>query len=1323
MTEVPDEATVRGWLADYLVANIGCDCADIDFDVSMQELGIGSADAVVLSGELSELLDRPISPVEFWQRPTINALARYLTSPESEPIVEATPDDGRILPDEPIAVIGLGCRLPGGIDGPDSLWQFLCEGRSAVCEVPPDRWAAFDDGSPEVAAALSRTTRWGSFLTDIDAFDAEYFEISPREAARIDPQQRLLLEVVREALDHAGIPADSLRHTQTGVFAGASTTEYGHLGLSDLTQVDALSGTGGAMSIIANRVSYYFDLRGPSVAVDTACSSSLVAIHLACRSLREGDSNLAIAAGVNLLLSPAVTRSFDQADLLSPTGACHSFDAGADGFVRGEGCGVAVLKRLGDAVRDGDRVLAVVRGSAVNQDGRSNGLMAPNPESQMAVLRSAYADGSVPLTEVDYVEAHGTGTLLGDPIEARALGVVLGRTRQESSPLLVGAVKSNLGHLEAAAGVAGFLKVVLALQHGHIPANANFQTPNPHIPFGDLHLKVVAQNSDWPISPHPRRAGISSFGFGGTNAHVVVEQGPPGDPVGPSVSLPVSTVVVSGKSLKRIASTAGMVADWMATRGSEVPVEEVAHTLNYHRTQYAKFASICARDRAQAVAGLRALASGNQAPNVVWPHEGPCGSGTVFVYAGPDGESPGMARGLLADEPAFAAAIADLESEFVHAMGFSLQQTLSNGERRASALDVHATLMGLQLALTELWRSYGVEPDAVMGQSCGEVTAAVVAGALSFVDGLRILAARSRFESASSFDPADDALADLRPMRPRIRFISTAVDVGAATPVLDTEYWRANVLGPARLGHAIAAAAIDHTTFIDISPHPALLSSISENLPHGGHFHCVGTLERGADDALTFHTNLNRTQTTTPPHTPHLPEPHVALPSAPWHRTRHWLAARPAADRAGVVLVFPGQGSQWVGMGRRLYGESAVFAEQMDLCGAALGGWVDWSLMDVVRGEVGAPGLERVDVVQPVLWAVMVSLARLWRSAGVVVDAVIGHSQGEIAAACVGGALSLEDGAAVVALRSRLLVSLPGGGAMVSVGAGVGDVEQWLVRWGDRLGVAAVNGVGSVVVSGEVGAVEELIAHCEGVGVWARRIEVDYASHSVAVEGIEQSLSEALCGVRPGSSSVRFFSTVSGELMDTAGLDGRYWYRNIRERVQFEGAVRSAYEQGYRMFVECSPHPVLVAAVEDALADCGAGPDEVVVVPTLGRDQGGLDRFWTSAGQLFTAGASVDWSSMLAGSGRQVSLPTYAFTRQRYWLPSPAGQAGDAGLLGVGRAEHALLGAVVDQPESGGVVLTGRLSLQTHRWLADHAVSQVVVLAGGGVCRVGVACW
>ncbi|MDT5300024.1 MAG: phthiocerol/phenolphthiocerol synthesis type-I polyketide synthase, partial [Mycobacterium sp.] len=428
MTAAFDEAALRRWLVDYLVTNVGRSPDEIDFDASMHDLGVGSRNMVVLSGELSELLGRPVSPVEFWQYPTVNALVGFLTGSKPEPGAEAAGRERGSM-DEPIAVIGLGCRFPGDIAGPESLWQFLYEGRSAVGEVPAGRWSAFDDGSPEVAAALAGTTRWGSFLSDIDAFDADFFEISPREAAKMDPQQRLLLEVTHEALEHAGIPADSLQQTQTGVFAGACQGEYGYLASTDLSQVDAWTGTGGAVSIIANRVSYFFDLRGPSVAVDTACSSSLVAVHLACQSLRTGDSNLAIAAGVNLLLSPVVTRSFDRAEAMSPTGQCHAFDASADGFVRGEGCGVVVLRRLGDALRDGDRVLAVVRGSAVNQDGRSNGLMAPNPAAQMAVLRTAYANSGLSPREVDYVEAHGTGTLLGDPIEARALGTVLGRGR------------------------------------------------------------------------------------------------------------------------------------------------------------------------------------------------------------------------------------------------------------------------------------------------------------------------------------------------------------------------------------------------------------------------------------------------------------------------------------------------------------------------------------------------------------------------------------------------------------------------------------------------------------------------------------------------------------------------------------------------------------------------------------------------------------------------------------------------------------------------------------------------------------------------------
>ncbi|MGE0219673.1 beta-ketoacyl synthase N-terminal-like domain-containing protein, partial [Mycolicibacterium sp.] len=477
MTSAFDEDAVRNWLVDYLVTNIGCSPDEIDFDAPLNDLAVGSSDAVVLTGELSELLGRTVSPVEFWQYPTINALAKFLTGGEVEPAVEAVVSRDYGTEDEPIAVIGLGCRFPdgpdadGNIEGPDAYWRFLTEGRSAVREVPAERWESYQVDSPEAVAALAGTTRWGSFLRDVDAFDAEYFEISPSEADRMDPQQRLLLEVSQEALEHAGIPAHALRLSQTGVFVGACLSEYGYLSTVDLGDVDSWSGTGGALSIIANRVSYYFDLRGPSVTIDTACSSSLVTIHLACQSLRSGDANLALAGGVNLVLSPAVTRSFDQLEAMSKTGQCHAFDASADGFVRGEGCGVAVLKRLSDAQRDGDRILAVIRGSAVNQDGRSNGLMAPNPAAQMAVLRAAYAAAGVEPREVDYVEAHGTGTLLGDPIEARALGTVLGRGRPADAPLLLGAVKSNLGHLEAAAGIAGFAKAVLALQHNTIPAN------------------------------------------------------------------------------------------------------------------------------------------------------------------------------------------------------------------------------------------------------------------------------------------------------------------------------------------------------------------------------------------------------------------------------------------------------------------------------------------------------------------------------------------------------------------------------------------------------------------------------------------------------------------------------------------------------------------------------------------------------------------------------------------------------------------------------------------------------------------------------------
>lgn len=977
MTTHLDAAAIRHWLTDYLVTTVGCSPDDVGPDVSFNDLGVGSTDAVVLSGELSELLGRTVSPVEFWQHPTIDALAGFLSGAAGEPagaVAEVT-GERPVTVDEPIAVIGLGCRFPGDIRGPEQLWRFLQDGRSAVGEVPAQRWAPYDDGSPEVTATLAQTTRWGSFLSDVDAFDADFFEILPREAARMDPQQRLLLEVAWEALEHAGTPATSLRHSQTGVFVGACLPEYGLLSAGDLPAVDAWSNTGGALSIIANRLSYFLDLRGPSFTVDTACSSSLVAVHLACQSLRTGDSNLALAAGVNLLLSPAVFHGFDQAGALSPTGRCRAFDADADGFVRGEGCGVVVLKRLSDAQRDGDRVLAVVRGSAVNQDGRSNGLMAPNPAAQMAVLRSAYAYAGVPPNTVDYVETHGTGTLLGDPIEARALGTVLGRGRAEQAPLRIGSVKSNLGHLEAAAGVAGLLKAVLALQRGAIPGNLHFRNPNPHIPFEQLRLQVVDRNTDWPSTDRPRRAGVSSFGFGGTNAHLVLEQAPavPDPDVEPELPPAVSTLVVSGKTPERVASTAQALADWMAGDGRDVPLAEVAHTLNHHRVAHPVFATVCARHREDAVTGLRALAAGRADAGVAAPHEGSCGPGIVFVYSGQGSQWTGMGRRLLAEEPAFAAAVAELEPAFVEHVGFSLRDVLAEGQPVHGDARVQPVVMGVQLALTELWRSHGVQPDAVIGHSMGEVSAAVVAGALSVADGLRVIAARARLMSRQAaqgavallkLDAADTAamltrypavavaghlsprqtvvagppqqvdavidavtavnrfarrvnmevashtaamdpilaelgaaLGDLQPVDPVIPFLSTVTDP-ADRPVLDARYWIANVRRPVHFSRAVSAAARDHTTFIEISPHPILTQAVAETLEGGPHHHSFGTLSRDGDDTVVFHTNLNAAHTVHPPATPHPAEPHVELPTTPWQHTRHWVEVAPARLRA-----------------------------------------------------------------------------------------------------------------------------------------------------------------------------------------------------------------------------------------------------------------------------------------------------------------------------------------------------------------------------------------------------------------------------------------
>ncbi len=651
---------------------------------------------------------------------------------------------------EPIAVVGIGCRLPGGADSPDQFWRMLHEGGNGIVGVPAERWDAEAFFAEDHSIPGTIVSKKGGFLTSWKPadFDAEFFGISPREAAAMDPQQRLLLEVTWEALENAGITAPMIRGSQTSVFVGMTTYDYTLTlaGRLPPEEVDPHVPFGNAANFAAGRLSYFLGAHGPAVVLDTACSSSLVTVHLACQSLRRRESDQALVAGVNLMLSPENSVATSRWGMLAPDGRCKTFDAGADGYVRSEGCGVVVLKRLSDAVRDGDSVLAVVRGSAVNQDGPSSGQTVPSGPAQQAVVRSALAAARLEPSEIDYIEAHGTGTALGDPIELGALHQVFGE-RNGSAPLVLGSVKTNVGHLESASGIAGFIKTVLTVQHGYIPAHLHFTELTPNAVEGAAKFTIAADGMDWPEVGRARRAGVSSFGVSGTNAHVIVEQAPAAETVAAQPEPVITTLVVSGKTAARVASSAATLADWMIGDGAAVPLADIAHTLNHHRTQHKSFATLAVRDRAHAVAGLQGLAAGQSAIGLVEPHEGLCKPGTVFVYSGQGSQWAGMGRQLLVDEPVFAAAVEELEPLFLEHIRFSLYQVLAEGQRVSGDARVQPVLMGLQLALTALWRSYGVEPDAVIGHSMGEVTAAVVAGALTPDEGLRVIGIRSRLMS------------------------------------------------------------------------------------------------------------------------------------------------------------------------------------------------------------------------------------------------------------------------------------------------------------------------------------------------------------------------------------------------------------------------------------------------------------------------------------------------------------------------------------------------------------------------------------------------
>jgi acyl transferase domain-containing protein len=994
----------------------------VDTAAAFKDLGFDSLGTLELRDRLAERTGLALDATVIYDHPSPGALARHLRDRAAGDRAGVAPVPVAVVSDEPIAVVGIGCRLPGGVGSPEDLWELLTAERDVIGEFPGNRgWdvRSLFDADPERAGKTY--VREGGFLYDADEFDAEFFGISPREAAAMDPQQRLLLEVAWETLERAGIDPASLANSLTGVFVGATGQEYGP-GLA--AGADGFALTGGTSSVASGRVSYTLGLQGPAITVDTACSSSLVAIHLAAQSLRQGECSLALAGGVTVMATPGMFVEFSRQRGLAPDGRCKPFAAAADGTAWAEGAGILALERLSDARRHGHPVLAVVRGSAVNHDGASNGLTAPNGPSQERVIRQALANAGLSTVDVDVVEAHGTGTTLGDPIEANAILATYGRDRDRDRPLWLGSLKSNIGHAQAAAGVAGVIKTILAIRHATLPKTLHVDAPTPHVDWSAETVKLTTETIAWE-SAGPRRAAVSSFGISGTNAHLILEQPPepPEAPEPPAAAHPLP-FVLSARSAPALRAQAARLLGHLTP---DAGLTDVAFSLATTRTAHPRHAVVVASDHSGLRDRLAALA---------------------------EGDTPGAVRG---------------------------------------------------------------------------------------------------------------------------------------TP-------------------------------------------------------------------------------------------------------------------GKVVFVFPGQGSQWAGMARELLDTSAAFAASVDACERALAPFVDWSLTDVLRQRAAAPSLDRVDVVQPAIFAVMVSLAELWRSFGVHPAAVVGHSQGEIAAAYIAGALTLSDAARVVALRSRALVALAGGGGMASVQLPAAAVRERLA--GGTLQVAVVNGPLSTVVAGPAAAIGDFLAACERDDVQARRIAVDYASHSAMVEAIEAELHIALGGLRPLPARIPFYSTLTGSVLDT-DLDAGYWYRNLRGTVEFERTTRLLLDDGHTTFIECAPHPVLTSALHETFEATGSA---ATVLGSLRRDEGGLRRFLDSLAQAYGEGVPVDWRAALGPAARMTGLPTYAFQHKRFWLN--AAHSADPAALGLAAAEHPLLGAVVPLGDGDGVVCTGKLSVGSSPWIADHRVFGSVLLPG-----------
>jgi acyl transferase domain-containing protein/acyl-CoA synthetase (AMP-forming)/AMP-acid ligase II/pimeloyl-ACP methyl ester carboxylesterase len=715
------QVEIVNWLVDRAAQLLNVPSSEIDINEAFATSGLDSVQAVRLSADLEDWLKVKLSPTLIYDYPNIKSLARYLAGLEDNNEISSN----QINNQSPIAIVGMGCRLPGA-NSLDEFWQLLIDGKDAITRCV--RWEGDD---------------WGGFIEDVDKFEPQFFGITPRETQRMDPQQRLLLEVSWEALENAAINPESLSGSQTGVFIGIGSSDYAQLQLHYQTEVDAYAGTGNAHSIAANRLSYILDLRGPSLAVDTACSSSLVAVHLACQSLKNGECDRAIVGGVNLMLSPELTRTFTLAGMMAADGRCKTFDESADGYVRGEGCGVIILKRLDEAIIDRDRILAVIAGSAIEQDGRSNGLTAPNGRAQQTVIRQALANAGISSQDINYIEAHGTGTKLGDPIEVNSLKAVLMENRKADNICYLSSVKTNIGHLEAAAGIAGLIKTVLCLEHQAIPPHLHFQQLNSHIDLTDTPLVIPTQLQAW--HQEQLNAGVSSFGFGGTNAHVILQEAPT-QTVEPAVTRPLHLLNISTKTAEALPELARRYTNYL-TAHSKIDLADLCFTANSGRNHFEHRLSIIADSIPQLQAQLNNYCTGNKTTGLISSQVTKTNrQEIVFLFTGQGSQYRGMGEQLYHTQPVFRQSL-DRCGEILQPY---LERSLLEVIFLAGEIELDSTqytqpaIFALEYALAQMWLSWGIKPDAVMGHSVGEYVAATVAGVFSLEDGLKLIATRGK---------------------------------------------------------------------------------------------------------------------------------------------------------------------------------------------------------------------------------------------------------------------------------------------------------------------------------------------------------------------------------------------------------------------------------------------------------------------------------------------------------------------------------------------------------------------------------------------------